>query len=242
MPLTRTRDATGRGSAQFRLVQTAWEVCSARSDPRDFTASLRATSLRSCGDTMLRQRERAATFRCDLEFRFVSSNRTTCQVDQVPHIEAFADLRSLARAAVAVRMFANGDPVFASRSDRGGCGTRSYTVREKRSTLTRLRPAGFGYCRYSTLQTRPRSSQVTAIGCQISGSAAKRFTAITSGTTIRPGASVGLQPWLRPTSAEKTTIARANGDAKNKRRETLTQDHRHRPETDSQSSIDANPP
>jgi Family of unknown function (DUF5372) len=44
---------------------------------------------------MLRQRERAATFRCDLGFRIVSSNRITAQVVKVPLAEAFANLPQL---------------------------------------------------------------------------------------------------------------------------------------------------
>ena len=46
----------------------------------------------------MRRRNRAATIRCDPGFRIASSNRTTGQVDQVPHTEAFADFPRL-RAA-----------------------------------------------------------------------------------------------------------------------------------------------
>jgi hypothetical protein len=33
--------------------------------------------------------------RCDPQFTIVSSNRTTCQIDQMPHTEAFADFPRL---------------------------------------------------------------------------------------------------------------------------------------------------
>ena len=83
MPRTRARDAIRRASAQFRRIRPTWEACSFGSDPRDFPAGLRETCLRSCGGTMLRRRERAATFRCDPGFKIVSSNRTTSPVDQI---------------------------------------------------------------------------------------------------------------------------------------------------------------
>ena len=41
----------------------------------------------------------------------------------------------------------------------GGSGTRSYSVRRYWSTVTGLSPAGLGYCKYSTTQSRPRSSK-----------------------------------------------------------------------------------
>ena len=43
----------------------------------------------------LRPGEREATIRRDLGFRSVTSNRTADRVDQVPHIEAFADFPRL---------------------------------------------------------------------------------------------------------------------------------------------------
>jgi hypothetical protein len=54
--------------------------------------------VKSRGASTLRPGERAATIRCDLGFRTVSSNRTAGQVDQVPYTEAFADFPQL-RAA-----------------------------------------------------------------------------------------------------------------------------------------------
>jgi hypothetical protein len=40
----------------------------------------------------LRQLDHAATVRCNFQITIVSSNRTTPQVDQVPHTEPVADL------------------------------------------------------------------------------------------------------------------------------------------------------
>ena len=40
---------------------------------------------------MLNQGDRVATFRCNPRFRIVSSDRTTRQVDQVPHADPVGD-------------------------------------------------------------------------------------------------------------------------------------------------------
>ena len=98
MPQTRAGDAIRRARTQFRRVQPAWEARSFGSDLREVTAGLRKSSLRSCCGTMLRQRERAATFRCDLGFRIVSSNRINCEVDQVTRTEVFAAFPQFAAA------------------------------------------------------------------------------------------------------------------------------------------------
>src|SRR5262249_9067738 len=76
----------------------------------------------------------------------------------------------------------------------GGSGTRSYTVRDQRSTATRLRPAGLEYWRYWIVQTRPRSSAFTKMGWRPSGSAATRVTVNPSAGTIRLVASDGERP------------------------------------------------
>ena len=60
--------------------------------------------------------------------------------------------------------------------------------------MTGLSPAGLGYCKYSTTQSRPRSSKLAVTGWRTIGSAAKTSTWNPCGTTIRRTASSGVNP------------------------------------------------
>ena len=66
-----------------------------RPGPCGVPASIRQICSRSRCASMPRQSDRAATARCELRFRMLSSNRTTPQVDQATHTEAFADFAQL---------------------------------------------------------------------------------------------------------------------------------------------------
>jgi hypothetical protein len=65
---------------------------------------------------MLRQGDRPATVRCNPQFKIVSSGRATRQVDQVPHTEAFAISRNLARVAAKKRPSNRPPPSFSIRT------------------------------------------------------------------------------------------------------------------------------
>jgi hypothetical protein len=88
--------AVGCVLASQRQVQPVLVVCGL--EPGRLCSGILRTCVRSRGASALRRGAQAATIRCDLGFRTESSNRTTGQVDQVPHTEAFADFAQL-RAA-----------------------------------------------------------------------------------------------------------------------------------------------
>jgi hypothetical protein len=69
-----------------------------RRGPWGFPSSLRQICSRSRCKSMLRQGDCAATARCEPRFRMLSSNRTTPQVDQATHAEAFANFAQLLAA------------------------------------------------------------------------------------------------------------------------------------------------
>src|ERR1700678_4403604 len=69
-----------------------------RPGPCGILSSLRQICSRRRCASMPRQSDRAATARFKLRFMVLSSNRTTPQVDQATHTEAFADFAQLLAA------------------------------------------------------------------------------------------------------------------------------------------------
>src|SRR5262245_16987280 len=90
----------------------------------------------------------------------------------------------------------------------GGSGTRSHTVRRYSSCFTALSPAGFGYCRYCSTQSRPRLSNSIDTGWRIIGSQATTFAVNPGGSVIRFTASSGVKPW--PTAEPPARIEPAH--------------------------------